>query len=60
MLLAAPFLVATEYMVADVFTKATDKGIFFSRCVIRNRSHKSVAGTQSVATNALSKKGVFS
>ena len=29
LLLAAPFLVTTDYMVADIFTKATDKGTFF-------------------------------
>ena len=29
LLLVAPFLVKTEYMAADVFTKATDKGTFF-------------------------------
>ena len=28
LLLAAPFLVTTDYMVADIFTKATDKGTF--------------------------------
>ena len=29
LLLVAPFLVSTDYMVADIFTKATDKGTFF-------------------------------
>ena len=29
LLLVAPFLVKTEYMAADIFTKATDKGTFF-------------------------------
>jgi len=29
LLLAAPFLVTTDFMVADIFTKATDKGTYF-------------------------------
>ena len=29
LLLAMPFLVSTDYMAADIFTKATDKGTFF-------------------------------
>ena len=29
LLLVAPFLVTTDYMAADIFTKATDKGTFF-------------------------------
>ena len=29
LLLAMPFLVTTDYMAADIFTKATDKGTFF-------------------------------
>ena len=29
LLLAAPFLVPTDYMVADIFTNATDKETFF-------------------------------
>ena len=29
LLLAMPFLVTTDFMVADIFTKATDKGTFF-------------------------------
>ena len=29
LLLAAPYLVTTDYMAADIITKATDKGTFF-------------------------------
>ena len=37
LLILRPYLVATEYMIADIFTKATDRGTYFKfRNVIMN------------------------